>query len=262
MSFIEDLKKTVSGESELLSAASSDNLGGRVLDSDIYVMKIKDAYLTKSNGGATGAVLIFDNDGSEFRQTLWITNKEGIPYFEKDGKKRPLPGWALLNDLTLLVTDTPLENALDDTKEQAKMVYNVETQKEEPQNLPTLVNLIGKETMLGVLKVTEYKREQGGDGKWYDSSETRTINTIDKFFDPQTQATLNEIETYEGPEDEFQPRTHNKWLSKWQGKEKDTTKNSKGNSSSSSGSSSSSSNFTPAPAKQGGLTARRSLRRN
>ena len=100
---------------------TQDRLGGgyQPKETDIYTGKIKALYAGKSAGGAQSVSLILSlADGSEYRETFWITNKKGENFFlNKDDKtkKVPLPGFTIVDDLCLVTTGKPL--AEQDTEE-------------------------------------------------------------------------------------------------------------------------------------------------
>ena len=57
---------------------SKDTLGGyQPLDSDIYLAKIKTAYITISKNNAMAVNFVADIEGREYREQLWITNSKG-----------------------------------------------------------------------------------------------------------------------------------------------------------------------------------------
>ena len=75
---------TVASEAE----EQEERVGGfRLIDSGIYDAKIKLAYLLKSDAGAIGVSFVFDVDGSDYRETIWISNRNGETfYYKKDDK--------------------------------------------------------------------------------------------------------------------------------------------------------------------------------
>ena len=180
---------------------TQDRLGGgyQPKETDIYTGKIKALYAGKSPGGAQSVSLILSlADGSEYRETFWITNKKGENFFlNKDDKtkKVPLPGFTIVDDLCLVTTGKPL--AEQDTEEKTIKLYDSEAKKELPKAVPMLVEALGLEVSLGIVKVLENKNEKQGD-EYVPTTETRELNTTDKVFHTETRMTV--VEAREGAE--------------------------------------------------------------
>ena len=180
---------------------TQDRLGGgyQPKETDIYTGKIKALYAGKSAGGAQSVSLILSlADGSEYRETFWITNKKGENFFlNKDDKtkKVPLPGFTIVDDLCLVTTGKPL--AEQDTEEKTIKLYDSEAKKELPKAVPMLVEALGLEVSLGIVKVLENKNEKQGD-EYVPIAETRELNATDKVFHTETRMTV--VEAREGAE--------------------------------------------------------------
>ena len=180
---------------------TQDRLGGgyQPKETDIYTGKIKALYAGKSAGGAQSVSLILSlADGSEYRETFWITNKKGENFFlNKDDKtkKVPLPGFTIVDDLCLVTTGKPL--AEQDTEEKTIKLYDSEAKKELPKAVPMLVEALGLEVSLGIVKVLENKNEKQGD-EYVPTAETRELNATDKVFHTETRMTV--VEAREGAE--------------------------------------------------------------
>ena len=89
-------------------------------------------------------IILAHADG-EYRETFWITNKNGDNFFidKNDAKKKvPLPGFTIIDDLCLVSTNKPL--AQQPAEDKVMNIYDVEA-KEMPKSVPMLVNLIGKQ---------------------------------------------------------------------------------------------------------------------
>lgn len=197
---------------------SEDNLGGggfAAVPSGVYPATIKVAYARQSQGGAQSITVIADldmGDGKtqEIRDTHWVTNRNGETFYvdKNDGKtKRPLPGFTTIEDLCLFTTG---EGLLDqDFEEKTLKLYNPDSKKEEPTPVPTIAGLTGQPALLGVLRVIEDKTKKDNGGNYIPTGETRTINTIDKVFHPETRHTVPEVRN-EVDEPEF----HDAWLEK------------------------------------------------
>jgi len=88
--------------------------GGVVKNSDIYLMKVIHAFLKEADSGAIGVQLTMkhsDKNKTEFNTTIYISSgktKGQKTYFEKNGKKFPLPGYTQINDLCLIASNGKL----------------------------------------------------------------------------------------------------------------------------------------------------------
>lgn len=169
-----------------------DRIGGySVKESDIYTGKIKAAYAGKSKGGAMSISLIVDLSGSEYRETVYITNRKGENFFtSQDNKKVPLPGFSIINDVCLMTTGEPLSS--QETEEKVINLYDYDAKKELPTKVDMLTGLIGEEISLGILKVIEDKNVDDGTGKYVPSGETREVNVTNKVFHTGTKMTSAE----------------------------------------------------------------------
>ena len=180
---------------------TQDRLGGgyQPKETDIYTGKIKALYAGKSAGGAQSVSLILSlADGSEYRETFWITNKKGENFFLNKADKTktvPLPGFTIVDDLCLVTTGKPL--AEQDTEEKTIKLYDSEAKKELPKAVPMLVEALGLEVSLGIVKVLENKNEKQGD-EYVPTAETRELNATDKVFHTETRMTV--VEAREGAE--------------------------------------------------------------
>ena len=160
---------------------------------------------------------IFDIDGSEYRETLYLTNKEGKPYYtDKDGAKHNVAGFLNGDALALLTTGKPLADCAMERK--VVKLYNFEQKKDIPTEVDCLTALIGQKVKLGVLQEVSFKSAKQPDGSYKETAETREANVIDKVFHATSGKTVNEFRA-KVAEAEFMP----KWAEKWTGKVKDKT---------------------------------------
>ena len=173
---------------------SEDRLGGfSPLNSDIYIATVKNFFAGESKGGAMSLTLIADvGGGKEYRETVYITNKQKENYFiqKGSGKKSPLPGFTVANDICLIATGKEL-NELE-TEEKIVKVWDPETKTEQPKSVPVVTEVIGQKVALGILRQLENKNEKGSDGEYHPTPETRESNIIDKVFHPEAKMTVAE----------------------------------------------------------------------
>lgn len=198
---------------------TKDRLGGGFtpLESDIYTMKIKALYAGQSSGGAMSMTLIgVMEDGREYRETLYVTNRQGQNYFlnkQDKTKKVPLPGFNIADDICLIATGKPL--AEQDAEDKVIQVYDPEAKAEVPKSVPMLMEALDQEISLGIIKQTVNKNKKEGN-EYVPTSETRDENVIDKVFHPTLKLTV--VEARNGQDD---PKFWEAWLKKNQGNTRD-----------------------------------------
>jgi len=204
-----------------------DSVGGsRTLESGLYKTKITMAYLQKSKGGALGVFLhLKTTDDQEIRQTLWATSgdKKGNKTFYEDrnGKKQYLPGFNHANSLCLLTEGK--EISAMETEEKVVKLYNKDAGGEIPTKVDMLVDLLGKEILVGLLKQVVDKTAPNDSGAYIPTGETREENEIDKLFRASDRMTTAEIRA-QAEEANFADT----WEKKWTGVTKDRSTKSTG----------------------------------
>ena len=198
---------------------AEDRLGGgfSVRETDIYTFKIKAAYAGKSQGGAMNVSIIATDSQGEYRETIYITNKKGENFFVKDGKKIPLPGFTIINDLCLIATGEPLSE--QETEDKVINLYDFEAKKEVPTSVPMIMALVDAEVSLSIQKNLEDKNVKNDAGDYVPSGEVRDTNTIGKVFHTETKMTV--VEALEGAEE---AKFWDAWVDKNKGKVFDRTK--------------------------------------
>lgn len=198
---------------------AQDTLGGyQVLESDIYTGKIKLAYGIKSKNGASGVVLHVDINGTEYRETLYVTNRKGENFYlnkQDPTKKMPLPGFSTVDQMCLVTVGTPL--AQQNVEEKTVMIYDADASKELPTNVPVLVDLLGQTVSLAIQKTLEDRTKLVG-SEYAPTGETRDANNIAAVFHTETKKTVNEaVKQVENAQ------FWDKWLAANQGKTRDRT---------------------------------------
>lgn len=177
-------------------AEEKDSVGtGGPLESGLYAATVALAYITKASSGALGLVLNLKTEaGREIRQTLWMTSgtaKGGKNYYEKDGEKFYLPGFNHANSLSLLTVGKEISALETETK--VVNVYSAEAKSEVPTKVEMLMDLIGKEILIGLIKQTVDKTKKNDNGIYEPTGETRDENDIDKLFRARDRMTTAEI---------------------------------------------------------------------
>lgn len=191
---------------------SGDRLGGGgVFDTGVYDGIVKLAYAGKStSSNAQSITAHIEINGREFRETFWITNKNGENFYadKKDAKKRhPLPGFTMVDDLCLVTTGMGLAD--QNVEEKVVNLYDFDAKKEMPQNVPVLIDLIGKPVTVAMFSQIVDKTAKDANGVYQPTGETRNENVADKFFHQESHRTVTEIR--EGIEE---PVFYGKWEEK------------------------------------------------
>lgn len=200
-----------------------DSLGGSLRDSGLVELTVQAAYIDVSDKGSYSFNLIGKDDkGSEYRETLWITNKNGENFYEYNGEKRYLPGFNVANAIALLTTGYSLAD-LDDPEEKKVEVWDFDEGKMVLKDKDCLPQLNGEKILVGILKeVIDKTKLNEGTGKYEPTGETRTVNVIDKVFHAETRMTVAEIR-----DDAEEAVFVDKWDQKWTGKERNRAKGAK-----------------------------------
>ena len=179
-------------------AAEKDSVGGNggPLDSGLYPVTVAMAHINKAASGALGLVLSLKTaDNKEIRQTLWMnsgTAKGGANFYvDKNGEKQYLPGFVHANALALLTTGK--EISAMDTETKVIKLYSPEAKAEVPTKVEVLVDLLGKEILVGLIKQTVDKTKKNDAGAYEATGETRDENEIDKLFRAKDRMTTSEI---------------------------------------------------------------------
>jgi hypothetical protein len=166
------------------------------LDSNIYSLTVEQAYMTQSKGGAYALNLEAVTDtGAKLKQQFWMTSgtaKGCSPYYtDKDGNKKPLPGFTQANTLSLLTVGKEISEV--ETEDRIIKLWDYSQSKEVPTSVQSFDDLIGQEFKAGVLKQVVDKNVKDASGNYVPSGETREINEIDKIFRARDDMSYVEI---------------------------------------------------------------------
>lgn len=199
----------------------TDSVGSSLLDSGTYKATVATAYIDKAGSGALALVCTFKTGaGKEVRQTFWMTSgtaKGGKNYYEKDGEKKYLPGFIMANSLALLTVGKEI-SALD-TETKVVKKYSKDAKAEVPTKVEMVMDLVGQEIILGLLRQTVDKTTKTDDGSYVATGETRDENEVDKLFRARDNMTTAEIRA-QADEATF----INTWNKKWSGQVKNKSK--------------------------------------
>lgn len=193
-----------------------------VPESGVYPATIKHAYLSTSKNGANAINFEFDlGNGQTHREAMYVTNRNGQNFYEKNGEKHYLPAFIHADAISLFTTGSPLSEQTSSPK--IINLYNNEHKKEIPTEVPMLTAFLGKEVKLGIVKELSYKQEYNQTtGQYENTTDTRETASVNYVFSPKDERTVNEVKAQK-PDAEF----ITKWKEKWEGVVKDSTKNAK-----------------------------------
>jgi len=182
-----------------------ETVGGgnqRVWDAGVYNGIIDMVTVTESSGGATAVnVVIKDADPNAkrfpIRETFYATSgrKKGQQphYVDKDGVKKPLPGFTAANRLCIAAVNKPLAETVNGGEKKMVNEYSYEAKKEIPQERFVLTELVGKPIQIAVQKLKRNKRKKDASGEYVDTPETYEINSIRYFADATTGLSAGEM---------------------------------------------------------------------
>ena len=174
---------------------SEDRLGGgfQPRESGAYDFNIKLAYTGESKNGALNVTIHVEDAKGEYRETVYITNKDKENFFlNKDDKtkKVPLPGFTVIDDICLAATEAPLADQV--FEEKIIKLWDSEQKKEVPKSATVITSLLGKPVTLGLIQTLKNKGVQQADGSYKDGPEERTEVNISKVFHTETKYTMVE----------------------------------------------------------------------
>ena len=201
-----------------------DFIGGNgPLDTDAYTFAIEMAYMDKSSGGAMSLNLHLKSaEGLLLRQTIYVTSgdvKGNRNYYmvrkqgQETGERRYLPGFNTGNAICLLTIGKELSQMVPEEK--TINLYDFEQKKDVPKQKDVLMELLGKEIDLGIMKQIVDKKEKVGN-EYVATGETRAENEIDKVFRTSDGFTVAEV-TAQATEATFRQ----KWVDKNKGQVRD-----------------------------------------
>jgi hypothetical protein len=218
MSLLKNLKQDdVQEEKDVLGGSSF------IVETGAQEYTIELAYVTEADSGATALNLHLKNGNTLLRQTMYITSgkaKGQKTYYEKDGKKHNLPGFALANSLCLLTVGKEISEL--DTEQKVAKLYDREQKKEVPTSVNAITDLHGQRVIAAIVKqVVDKTAKNDKTGEYEPTGETREENEIEKFFRIEDGLTVSEIK--QGVKE---ATFLNAWKDKWTGVTKNKAKGS------------------------------------
>ena len=177
--------------------------GKEPLPTGLYPATVEMAILKESSGGAIGVELHLDIDGRDFREDIYLTNRNGDTFYtrEKDGQdvNYPLPGYVTTNDLAILTTGYSIED--QDTEVKTVELWDKEAEDKIPKEVDMLEDIRGKKIIVGIFLDNDFSQKNVGDAsnpKWVDDfTKEFKRNSINKIFNEDgftAGEMINEIE--------------------------------------------------------------------
>jgi len=186
--------------SKLFSTLTTDNLekneaivggGYTPLDTNVYPAVVKIMYVGKAASGANNITVIADLNGREYRETIYITNKAGQNFYEKNGKKFSLPGFDVINDMCLFALEQGLSEV--DFEEKVVKVYSKDAKAEVPTPVQAIAGVAGKQVLLAIARET-HDQTALVNGAYEPTGETVDKNFIKHVFHPETGMLIAEYQ--------------------------------------------------------------------
>lgn len=167
-----------------------------IKESGEYNFTIKKAFVTESKNGAIGIVTEFEGDAI-LEETFWITNADKETYYERNGKKFPMPSYVDVKKLNYVCTGEMLTE-LSAIKTEQRLIKHYKY-VDDPENegkkkrvddnieADTLVDWIGKEVKLTIQMVQKegwdkQAKKPNGQGAVTKEGEPITDPVIIGFF--------------------------------------------------------------------------------
>lgn len=186
----------------------------RTVDSGVYAGQIKMIFAGQAASGARNVTLQLKlDDGRDYSETIYLSNKEGKNTYVKDGKEYYLPGFLLVNNLALMTAGKGLHELAAEVETRTVKLYDYDAKKELPQDVPAIIPMIGKRVLVAILE-EEYEKQSKNDAtnKYEGTGEYAVKNSIVKCYDPETRQTAVEIR------DEKEATQIDSWLEANKGK--------------------------------------------
>jgi len=177
----------------------------------MYPQVVDMAYMGESRNGATSITLHLKGaDGKgEHRETFYVTSGTAKgkknTYVDKSGTPRLLPGMEAMNQLSIILTGTKL-GAQTATNKMVS-IYSFTSKKNEPTEVPVLLDFIGKPVLTAITKCRDNKQVKVGDD-YVDTNAERLSNEASKFLHPDGLSVAEKIA------EATEPTYYTKWLKK------------------------------------------------
>ena len=202
------------GATNAANVEKEKDFSKRTVDTDIYGATIKMIFAGQAKSGARNVniQLKLDN-GKDYNETIYLSNKEGKNTYEKDGKEYYLPGYLLVNNLAIMTTDKPLAELESEVETRTVKLYDFDAKKEVSTDVPAVIPMIGKKVLIAIQEEEFEKQKMNDTTKKYEGTgEVGIKNVIVKAYDPETKRTAVEMR------DDKEATQHDTWLEANKGK--------------------------------------------
>ena len=148
------------------------NGSGFIKDSGFYKETIKKAFVGESEGGAVFIYVQFEGEGMH-EDTMYISNKEGQLFYERNGKQFPMPSYVDVKKINYLLTGEMITTPTQ-IKTEERIIKHYKW-IEDPENdgkkikseieltAEVLVDWIGKEITIGIQMAEKEASKKVGD---------------------------------------------------------------------------------------------------
>jgi len=188
-----------------------------VMPSDVLTFAVKSAYINTTTSGANFLKVEFINKNKDilrFSECFQSGDAKGNKTYwtDKDNVDHDLPGYASVNELLLAILGDDMLGD-DDTvgdifdllanggiESKSIPIYSYKDKKAIPTKVPVVVDILNLKVKIGVLDTyTDIPAKDGGGnyiyvkGKSQPSGKCKRVNTIDKFFNVDSDLTYAEF---------------------------------------------------------------------
>lgn len=192
----------------------------RLLDTDVYPGTLKIAFVGQATSGARFVTVQAKLDnGKDYSETVYISNKEGKNTYVKDGKEYYMPGFLLINNLAIMTVGKGLFDLEADVETRAVKLYDFDAKKEVLTDVPAIIPMTGKRVLLAI-QAEEYEKTKLNDAsrQYEGTGEYGTKNQMVKVYNPETRQTAVEMR------DDKPAEQLDSWLASYKGKVKEAQK--------------------------------------
>lgn len=212
------LLSTVKTDENIQEAKDTLGSGRYIYPSDVYPATIKLVYLDKAASGAISFNIVADIGDKEYKEALYISNKNGENFYvDKEKNKHYLAGFLHADGICLLTTGKSVLEL--PTEKKIVKLYNFKAKQELPTEVEVFTDLVGKEIQIAILESKEYKSVKQDDGTYVPTSEVMQRNSIEKVFHAAHGKTVAECRA-KAEKAEF----IDEWKNTWAGNVRDKTK--------------------------------------
>lgn len=174
------------------NAAKPTDFQKRTLDTDLYEGTIKMAFVGQSAGGAANVTveLKLDN-GKTYKETMYVTNREGSNTYTKDDKEFYLPGFLVANQLALFSTEKDLFELESELETRTVKLYDFQAGREVATDVQAIIPMLDQRVLVAIEEYEDEKKKKQGN-EYVSTGEVVLRNQIQKVFLPDTKQTFAE----------------------------------------------------------------------